>query len=143
MNKQLDPSRVKQGEYERTVWVATVEQGTSRENLKDPSFWAHIANKFRPWDKLEVRADDGTFYAEFLILACDRTWARVFELNYQSLTSTDISLTQADAYELRWRGPHLKWGVIRTADNAVVKESCQTKDEAKLWMEGHIQTVGA
>lgn len=139
---QLNPSRMKQGEYERTVWVATVEQGVGREDLKDPSFWAHVANKLRPWDKLEVRADDGTFYSEYLILACDRAWAQVHELMYASLTTSDISLTQADTLQLKFRGPHLKWSVIRTADGAVLKEQCQTKDEASAWMDGHIKTVG-
>lgn len=140
--QQVAASRMRGAEYERAVHVVTVEQGVSRETLKEPTFWAQVASKLRPWGRLEVRSDDGTFYAEYLVLACDRTWARVHELSYVSLTDADISLTQAgDNYELKWRGPHLKWSAIRKTDSVALQEGFQTKDEAKLWLDGHIKTV--
>ena len=34
-----------------------------------PDFWGHIAAKLRPYDEIKVRCDDGTFYAQLLVLA--------------------------------------------------------------------------
>ncbi len=143
--QQLNPARIKGAEYERTVWVVTVEKGTKLEHMQNPSFWSHVSNKLRPWDHIEVRSDDGTIYAEFLVLACDRTWAKVHKLRFESLTTSDVSQTQAamEEFELEHRGPHLKWGVIRKSDRAVLKENLQTKGEARTWLEEYRKTVSA
>lgn len=136
VNIKLDPSRFKSAEYERNTHVITIELGTDRETILSPEFWAHIAFKLRPWDKIEARSDDGTFYAEYIVLAAERTWAKVHEIMYVNLTSTDVSMTQAaiqnDEYEVKWRGPHLKHSIIRKSDGAVIAENIQTKDEALL-----------
>lgn len=145
-NPQINPNRIKQAEYERTVYVVTVEMGTTKEDLENPGFWAHFAAKFRPWDRLEVRCDDGSFYAEYLVLACDRVWAKVKELSYVSLTTSDISQTQAalqDGLEVKYRGPHLKHGVVRKTDGAILKEGMQTKQEAEQWLAEYRQKIGA
>lgn len=141
----INPSRIKISEYERTVYVATVEMGTTREDLMNPSFWTHFASKFRPWDRLEVRCDDGSFYAEYLILACDRVWAKVHELTYVNLTTSDVSQTQAaiqDGLSVKWRGPHLKHSVLR-GDGAVLREGMQTKAEADQWLAEYRQKISA
>ncbi len=141
---KLNPSRMKGAEYERTVYVATVEFGTTKDDMKDPAFWSHVSNKLKPWDRIEVRSDDGTFFAEYLVLASERTWAKVHMLSYTSLTSAEVSQTQAaienDEFEVRWRGPHLKFSVIRKADDAVLKDG-MSKDEAFLWRKEYVKTV--
>ena len=144
-NQQINPNRIKQAEYERTVYVVTVEMGTTKEDLEAPSFWAHFAAKFRPWDRLEVRCDDGSFYAEYLVLACDRVWAKVHRLSHVTLTTSDISQTQAalqDGLEVKYRGPHLKFGVVRKQDGAVLKEGMQTKQEADQYLSEYRKNVG-
>lgn len=141
---QLNPARLAQGEYVRTVHVATAEQGTAEEDLINPAYWAHVASKMRPWDRIEVRSDDGTFYAELLVLDSSRTWARVKLLKFLPLTSADVSQTQADdEYEIKFRGPVLRWSVVRRLDNAVIKEAMQNKDEAAAFLAQYQRTVGA
>jgi hypothetical protein len=85
---QLNMNRMKSGEYVRNIWVVTVESGVTKEDLTDVSFWAHVARSFKPYDHIEVRTDDGAYYAEFLVLSCDRTWAKVHEIRYVEFTKT-------------------------------------------------------
>ena len=149
--RKVMPGRVKSAEIARNFWVATVEQGVTREDLKRPEFWALVGKNFKPYDRLEVRADDGTFFAEYVVLSADRAWAKVQELSFHMLGTQDVSLTEAQAKEHRarfsveWRGPHLKHCVERKDGSKVerLKEGISDKAEASQWLESHLKTVGS
>jgi hypothetical protein len=145
------PGRVKTAEAARNFWVVTVEQGTKRDDILRPEFWALVAKNFRPYDRIELNSDDGAFFGEYLVLSADRAWAKVHELRFEPLGTQDVSLTEAAAAEFRrrfsvqYRGQHLKHCVERTDGNKVerLKEGCQDRREALDWLEGHLKTVGA
>lgn len=143
------PGRCKPAEVARNWWVVTVEQGVTREDLRRPEFWALVAAKFKPYDRVEARCDDGTYFAEYIVLSADRAWAKMHELRFEALGTQDVSLTEANAadirkrYEIKWRGPHLKHCVERKDGSAVerLKEGCQDQAEASQWLEEHLKTV--
>jgi hypothetical protein len=138
---QLNTTRFKGSEYERTVWVVTVEEGVTSDDLERPDFWAHVANRMRPFDRIEVRADDGSYFAELLVIAVDRNWAKVKGLMFVQLNEEATGYAPGSAdHIVKWRGPHRKWSVVRKSDNAVLKEECQTQAEATLWLNGHLQS---
>jgi hypothetical protein len=143
--KKLEPARFKGAEYERTAYVCTVENHVTREDLTEPSYWSHVAPKLRPWDKIEVRRDDGTYYAELIVLSSARTWAKVYVSAWHNLTSTDISQTEAEGndleFDLKYMGPHRRFAIIRKSDGAVIKDSIQTRDEAEFYRKEHIKTI--
>lgn len=140
---KLMPNRMHLAEHERNIHVITVEANITRDQIKDPSFWSLVSSKMRPYDRVELRSDDGMFFAEYLVLACDRSWAKVYELSFHKLTSADISETQAAItdYEIKYRGPQLKHSVIRKSDNTVLKEEMQTRDEAASWLKEHLKAI--
>lgn len=142
---QLNPARMTPAEFGRTVYVVTAEPETTKEDLLKPEYWAHVANKLRPWDRLEVRSDDGTFFAELLVLESSRVWARVHLLQHITLTSADVAQTQArnQDYEVRFRGPVLKWCAIRLSDAEPIKERMGSKEEAQAFLAAYRDKVGA
>lgn len=135
---KLNQSRMKSGEFVRTLYVATVEMGTTREDLMKPEFWSQVSYMFSPYDRIEVRSDDGVFFAEYLVLACERTFAKVKELSFVSLTTKDVAMTQAEKdlelYEYKYRGPHRKHSILRKSDGAVMVEEKDTKEQAVAWL---------
>lgn len=143
---KVNMNRMKSGDFVRTLWVVTAEQGTTKEDIMTPSYWSHVASQFRPYDRIEVRVDDGTYFAELLILACDRTWAKVHELTFHSLTTSDVSMTQAhdemSDFDVVWKGPVNKWSVIRKSDDAVIKNKME-KDEAGKFLSNYVKTITA
>lgn len=149
--RNVMPGRVKTAEAARNTWVVTVEQGVTREDIKRPEFWSLVSKTFRAYDRIEVRSDDGSFFAEYLVLTADRAWAKVHELRYETLGTQDVSLTAAhladlrQRYAVKWNGPHLKHCVERTVDGKVerLKEGCQDKAEAQTWLDDHLKTVAA
>lgn len=139
---QLGPARIQGHEFALNVWVVTVEAGTTIEQMESRDYWAHVANKLRPYDEIKVRSDDGAFYAHFLVLACDRTWAQVHRLSYHDLLPAAAKAEIPDEYEIKWGGPYLLHRVIRKSDKAVLKENFQTKLDAMQWLDEYRKTVG-
>lgn len=138
LTAQLSVSAMKEIEYLSRVWQAKVEPGVTKEDLLNPQFWAHHAQSLTPWDEVKVCAADGTWMARVLVLDVSRTWAKVSILHHYSLTTADVSLTQASDAEVEaakaklkvvHRGVH-KWSVVRIEDSAVLHEGEQLKDDA-------------
>lgn len=140
--QELNPSRMKECEFERTTYVATAHEQTQPEDLLEPEYWSHVAEKLKPWDKIEARADDGSWYAEYLVLDTSCRWARLALLAKYDLTTSDVSLSQAarDEYKIEWKGPARKFCVIRNSDNAMVHEGEQTKVGAHQWLINRLKS---
>lgn len=156
---QLDASRLKLAEHERNVHLITVEEGVTRAQIINPAFLAHIAAKLRPYDQIEVRCDDGTIWARTLVLQAERTWARIYVLEWHDLTTRDVSLSQAagegqepgkveapdakrDAeFQVVYKGPHKKWCVIRNLDSQYVREGEENKAQAVQWLDQWIKVT--
>lgn len=138
---QLFLPRFSEAEYKRTVWVATTEGETKREHLTNPAYWAHVAAKMKPYDHIEVRSDDETFWAEYLVLACDRTWAKVQELRYIVLNKPATEQKEDPDFTVEWKGPHRKFAVVRKMDNAIMKEEFTNRTEANIWLTSYRQSM--
>jgi len=140
-------ARMKLAESEQVVYFATVETNVKREDLKDPSFWAHVAAQLRPKFEIKVYAEDGSFFAHYLVLACEKTWARVHELSFHDLAKSEITKDQLDVilkdYIVEYKGGN-KWCVIRKSDNALMQSKLHSKDDALKWLQVHLnQAVAA
>lgn len=138
--RTANPSRIPLAEQVRHEWSIMVPPGTTIKDVLRPGFWTHHSPRLSPWDKIEVRTEDGTWYAELLVMATDRSWARVHKLAYHSLTTADVSQSQASEEEIGLaleglkvvhRGRDYKWSVVRREDNAVLREKLTTKHDAE------------
>lgn len=138
---QLNPIRMQLAEHKRNVWDVTVEQNVSIPMMEDPQFWAHIAEKLKPKDKIEVTDDEMSFYAEFIVIAAERSWAHVRRLSLVPLISPEDVPQDVDVgYTMKWRGPYHLWSVIRTSDHAVIKSGMQ-REECKVWLDEYLKKV--
>ena len=139
--QELNPSRMKECEFERTVYTCTTHENTSPEDLLKPEYWTNVAEKFKPFDKVEARADDGSWYAELLVLETSRRWTRMHMLAAHNLTTQDVSLTQSKLQEfaVEFKGPHRKHCVIRISDQEIIHEGESTKAGAHLWLAERIK----
>jgi hypothetical protein len=144
----LRTDALREAEYERATWVAKIERAVEFQEVLKPGFWAHHSNKFRPWDKIEARSEDGTWFAELLVLDCSRTWAKVHPLCHVKLSTPDTSQSLANmqealneglkTYEVKFRGPR-GWSVLRTADGSVIQEAIGSRDSAMAWLAAFVK----
>jgi hypothetical protein len=119
-------------------YVATIAINVTPEEIQDPAYWATVAPKLKPWTRIEARWEDGTKWAELLVLSCGRNWANVRVLRFERLASADIEQTSAKASEARthayhyaYRGQRAKHSLVRD-DGEVMLEGFETKDELTM-----------
>jgi len=127
---QIDPGRMKLSQYERQDWVVNAPQECTVDDLLEPAFWSLMAYQMKPYDRVEVRADDGTWLAELLVIGCDRNWAKVHLLAKHKLTGVDEAMAQSSAHRVEFKGPQKKWCIIRNSDNVFIREEIGSKDKA-------------
>jgi hypothetical protein len=128
----IQPSHMQLAEYERQDWVANAPEGVTPDDLKNPAFWALMSSQFKPFDRIDVRADDGSWLAEVIVKQADRNYAHVQVLNVYKLDATEA--TKDSEYEVEWTGPQKKWCVKRLSDDELIKTGCDTKVAANDWL---------
>lgn len=151
---QLDGAKFTIAEAEREVFMATMEVGTTRADVLDPAYFAHIAPRLRPYTEILLRCEDGTIYAKVLVLQAERTWARVHVLEWHDLTTKDVALSKDDVariaklteegateFLVEFKGPTKLHCVIRKQDSAIVFEGIRTKAEAYERLAEHLKST--
>lgn len=142
-NPKISQGRMKQGEFASIVWDITPEEGTTREHIERPEYFSHVAHKFKPYQTyLRVIPEDGVFYAEYVVTACDRTWAKVKLLNYVELAGEMDTSVISEDYEVKLRGQK-RWSVIRKADRTVLSENHFHKADAQQWLMMYLKQAAA
>lgn len=139
---QLQPARFKQADYVRNVFRIVPEHGTPFDATLDPAYWAHVAASLKPLDEIVVHAEDGSYYGRLLVRDAGRLYAKVAPLEYHDLDPVEVTQggpPPAAGYEVKWRGPQLKWCVLRGKD--VLREGME-KGPALAWLNEHLKTVG-
>lgn len=133
---QLATNRIQPVEFMRTIWYVTPENGTPLEAVLDPKYWAHVSWQFKPRDRIEVDADDGSYFAELMVIDAGRLFAKVELLRKHEFTSTEVE-GEMSLYEVKWAGRHAKWRVLRKADRVVLKDGFEDRQAADLWAASH------
>lgn len=115
------------------IFRVNPEIGTPPTALLDQHYWAHVSAKLRMGDVIEVLAEDGSYYAELLVRDAGNLYAKVaFRNPVTEFGKTEEQEVPA-GYEIKWRGPHAKFGVIHGKD--VLKDGFVDKGEAGAWLK--------
>lgn len=151
---QLDASRFNLADQERNVYRIVTDAAVTRQQMLNPAFLGHVANKLRPYDELIILKDDGTLFARAVVTQCERTWARMHITDWHDLTTKDVSLSKTEIedhaktaqeseslYRVEYKGPVKKWCVIRNQDGAYVREKEDAKAAANLWLQEYLKVT--
>ena len=149
MVQQITQGRMKLAEFSRNTHVAVAHQGVSLEDALRPVYWAHVAANIRPFDKIELRAEDNSWFADLIVFKATKleVFARVLtaiDANGDSLSTHHATLVApvADAltvpagYMVDYGGPIHNYRVIRSADSAVLVYGL-SEAEAVAWAIDH------
>lgn len=139
----LDPLNIGLAQHRRQDWVAVAKEGTTTDDLLKPVYWSHMAARFQPFDRVEVREETGEWVAELMVLRAERNWASVSLLKVHDLTKLRQSADahDASAYEAKWKGPVKKWAVIRKSDSEVVHDGEASQEQALAWLRQYEATM--
>jgi hypothetical protein len=140
----LRDHRLKLAEFARDAHVVNAELNDTPEDLLKQQYWANVAGKIKPLDLIEVRAEDGSFYAQLLVRDKGRSWAKVVFLPGYPLVFKDIVDVPGmdlDEFVVKWAGPEFKFRVLRKTDNEVLKAGFTNKEEARKWVIEYIKSL--
>lgn len=137
---QLASNRLHEARTRRNIWTVTPEHGTPFEEILKDGYWAHVSVKMRPGDRVEVLAEDGSYFAELLVQDAGRLYAKVYPLRHVKLEAVEVTEggPMMEGYEVKWQGPILKWCVLRGKDR--LKDGMD-KHSAVQWMQNHAKAV--
>lgn len=135
--------RLAERAQKQNEWMATIEAGTPYKDILKSVYWTGVAAKLSQWDKICVRAEDGSYYAELIVTMAFKTDAVVRQIVYvelEALKEPGSVLTFKD-YTVKFSGPQAKWCVIRRSDNKLLRDGLSSSAEAQQWMADHQKAV--
>lgn len=133
--QQINAAGLKSAEYARSTHVAVAPLGASLEDALKPEFWSHVAAKARRWDRIELRAEDDTWWADLLVYRAERLALHVRVISRLNLVGATKGTKEPElpkGYDVQWGGPVHKFRVIRTADSEILAHG-MTKEDAIAW----------
>lgn len=137
----LNPQRMSLREVVRQDWVVHAEAGTKVADVLDPQYWAHMAAQMQAFDRVEVLLETGDWLLELLVINAGRNWAQVHLLQRHELAKRAETMPQSKKHEIVWKGPQLKWCVIRLADGEKIQSGME-KLAAGEWLAAYEKTAG-
>ena len=141
-----NPQRMQLAEQWRQDWVVNAEEGTTVDDVLNPTYWASVATQFQVFDKIEVRLETGEWILELIVMSVGRTHATVYlakRYDLKELADPGDQHDHRSDFEVIWRGIQLKFGVQRRSDKAWIQDGFKSKDLAQSWLENYERTIGS
>lgn len=136
--RAIRPSEFKLAETVNHRWRAIVSPGMQRERLCDSDLWSIVSSDMLAWDRIDVVAEDRSFFAELLVLEAGRGYANVIELGYKALPPI---ITNQDGlppgHEITHGGPESLYVVRRLRDGVILGKGFPSRDEAVKFLLDH------
>jgi len=132
--------KIEQAEYMRTVWHDVPAPGTPFESVLDPKYWQHVSGFLKPRDRIEVDAEDGSYFAELMVIDAGRLYAKVELMRKHDFAAPGVEAATDSPYEIKWAG-RAKWRVLRKADRAPVRDGFNDRESAELWAAAHAKAA--
>lgn len=139
-SNKLPENRCVAAGYTLRRFDVTLPEGTLFEDLLRPAFWANVAKKFERCAMVDAVTDDGSFYAQMLVTNAGSGFAEVVTINHVDLQPSTEEELSAD-FAVAWKGPHLKYAVIRQSDKEMLKSGFVKRVDAETWAREHKQVI--
>lgn len=136
----IKPTDLHLADHKRAIWQAFASPEVTAKDLLNPYCWAHVARKLEPFSRIEVLAEDGSWWAEYMILKVGPNWVKVALLRDADFREVARDAPEEDELDVNFI-PARKWRVLRKKDGAVLMEGLATKDEAIAWKAQHLKTL--
>lgn len=140
--RKLPESRFRLAESVRNMWSIVPEEGTAFADLLDPVYWSHNARKLRPCDLIDVLPDDGSYYGRLIVRSIGQAGVHVAKLEYIEFAEIkDAPAGAASLFEVKWKGPHHRWCVVRLADKEAIQTGFENQNDGQRWLVENARTL--
>jgi hypothetical protein len=118
----------------RQNWFISLPDTCTKEDLLNPSFYAHVAERIRPQDTIEVVAKGSSFYAELFVLSADKNSVKVSILRWVDFQENSDDYNTSTQYNARYVAG-FGYQVVRLSDKKAMNDTgFGTKKEAAAYI---------
>ena len=130
---RLLPHQLVLAEQSRNVWHVNLSNDAPMlpDDFLKAECYAHVAKQLNKGDHLQVLAEDGEWYAEFVIRSIEGSAVQVGEILYKEFEASGLI---AEDYDVEWAGQREKARVIRKSDRRVMVSGLPSKEAATGWL---------
>lgn len=139
----MKPTRLLQATHEIVTYAHSPEYGVDLDTVMKPEYWSHVAQLLRPGYVVVVTAADMSWRAELMVRAAGRNEALMGLVSHVEFGEVEEPMPEGLPFEVKWRGPARKFGVIRKVDSEVLRDEFVTKEAASQWLRNHMKAVAA
>jgi hypothetical protein len=143
------PTLPLEASYARTTWeFKEFPPETTVQDLLDPAMWCHVAKQWlKPLDEIIIIPQGASFRAHFIVMDKGDTFAKIRLLDVKLLNSDEepsvtneviVHLPEDAPVSVEWKGPVLKYSVVRKADQERLKTGFAIRTEAEKWAAEHL-----
>jgi hypothetical protein len=141
---KLDPKRFAPAEEVRVIWRATLDSNQTLEDVMRPDFWSHcVGRRPKVGDLIEIVCDTQAFSATLYVRDVGPQWLSAVFWSEPKTHETIKPMEGLGGFVVDFKGPHLKFCVVRVSDKAVLKDKCATQAEALSWIAAEQRTRAA
>ena len=138
---QIHFGRVKEAVGARNHYFIEIPTGIDIATVLEPGYWAPCVSKFRPMDLLELFCEDGTWEALARIMFVGRAEVRLSTIYVVEHEKADAADLVSDLHEVVYKGPGVKYCVVRRDTGAVIKDHLWPQSEAVAFLRDHLRKV--
>lgn len=132
-------ARLGLAEQVRQIWHAMVPDEVTPAQVKEESYWCHVAVNLKPGDEIIVLPDNMDWRLVLHVIAAERLWAHVTELSYHDFSKIEAPVKLPSIYKIEYAGAHHQWRVLR--EGKELRDGLQTESIAKKWAANHEMAV--
>jgi len=138
---KLQYSGMQVADHSQQRWGVKLQPNHVFEDVLNPAFWSIQANRFTQGDLIDIRTEDGRFYAEAYVTDVYNTGVKLQILRHVQLDGHIEGKVETAGYTVEWKGPSWKFCVIRKIDGAIMVKNLTTKEAAADWLEDNAKAA--
>lgn len=137
---RLDVNELQLAEHRVRKFSCRAAAGVAFTQVLDPGYWAHVGEKLKRQDQIEIRAEDGKWWAWLIVEDCGRAFARVQVLLQKDLqVAPPKGMSLPEGYHLKWTGDIKQWVVI--FEGRTIRDGFASESAAFTFASNHAQSV--
>ena len=123
-------------EQARNIWRIHLESEMKPDDFLKPEAYAHVSKLLHRGDIIEALAEDGSWFATFLVRSVEGLNVQTAMLQIEQFNAAALLVFDDYTVEFNQRA---RGRVIRKSDNQVMVEGLPTKEAAMSWLIEHSQ----
>jgi hypothetical protein len=108
---------------------AIIPTGHTREMIETPAYWCHVARKLKRHSRIEVVAEDFSFWGMLVVTASEEQWAQVWVVQWE-VAETRAESTAPGTEDYKIDSIATGWRVIHKQTGRVIREGLGSRKDA-------------